>query len=215
MQLSGVKTQRMDKHLTDPALSGRAAIGGRAASQRSVCVFCGARPGTDPAYLDAATQLGNGIARAGWRLVFGAGDAGLMGAVAASAQSAGGASLGVIPTHLIPRERSLGGNGPLVVTETMHERKKVMAMNSDAFVVLPGGAGTLDEFFEVLTWRQLGLHNKPIVVVNTKGYWDPLLALVDRVITQGLADASLAGFLTPVADADAALNALSTAFARG
>jgi uncharacterized protein (TIGR00730 family) len=180
-----------------------------------VCVFCGARAGTDRADLNDATQLGAGIARAGWRLVFGAGDAGLMGAVASAAQSAGGASLGVIPTHLIPRERSLGGNGPLIVTETMHERKKVMAMNSDAFVVLPGGAGTLDEFFEVLTWRQLGLHGKPIVLVNTVGYWDPLIALVDRVIAQGLADASLAGFLTPVPDADAALNALSTAFARG
>ena len=215
MPLSGVKSQGMGNHLTDPALSGARAVASRAASARSVCVFCGSRAGTDPAYLNDATHLGAGIARAGWRLVFGAGDAGLMGAVATAAQSAGGASLGVIPTHLIPRERSLGGNGPLIVTETMHERKKVMAMNSDAFVVMPGGAGTLDEFFEVLTWRQLGLHGKPIVLVNTADYWDPLIALVDRVIAQGLADASLAGFLTPVPDADAALNALSTAFARG
>ncbi len=215
MPLSGVKTHGTDKHLTDPVFSGRDAGVARAQSPRSVCVFCGARAGADPAYLDEATRLGHGIARAGWRLVFGAGDAGLMGAVAAAAKSAGGTSLGVIPTHLIPRERSLGDNGPLIVTETMHERKKVMAMNSDAFVVLPGGAGTLDEFFEVLTWRQLGLHGKPIVVVNTAGYWNPLLDLVDRVIAQGLADASLAGFLIPVDDADAALNALSTAFARG
>jgi uncharacterized protein (TIGR00730 family) len=215
MRISGVKTQHADKPLADhqPA-SGKPAVG-QHGNARSVCVFCGARPGAEPAFLRDATRLGEGLARAGWRLVFGAGDGGLMGAVAAAAQGAGGASLGVIPTHLIPRERPLGGNGPLIVTETMHERKKVMVMNADAFVVLPGGAGTLDEFFEVLTWRQLGLHGKPIVVVNTGGYWDPLIALIDRVIAQGLADPSLASFLTPVADADAALNALSRAFARG
>jgi hypothetical protein len=163
--------------------------------------------------MQEATRLGTGLARAGWRLVFGAGDAGLMGAVAAAAQAAGGDSLGVIPTHLIPRERPLGGNGPLIVTETMHERKKVMVMNADAFVVLPGGAGTLDEVFEVLTWRQLDLHGKPIVIVNTGGYWDPLLALVDHIIAQGLADASLSGFLTPVPDADGALAVLGRALA--
>jgi len=181
----------------------------------SVCVYCGSRSGRRGAYLAEATTLGNLIARQGWQLVYGAGDVGIMGAVARAATEAGGDTFGVIPVHLIQAERGRRDLTRYVVTETMHERKKVMAMNSDAFVVLPGGAGTLDEFFEVLTWRQLGLHNKPIVVVNTKGYWDPLLALVDRVIAQGLADASLAGFLTPVPDADSALNALSTAFARG
>ncbi len=185
------------------------------AAARSVCVFCGARPGDDPAFATEATRLGTGIAQAGWRLVFGAGDAGLMGAVAAAAQAAGGATLGVIPTHLIPRERPHGAGGPLIVTETMHERKKVMAMNADAFVVLPGGAGTLDEFFEVLTWRQLGLHAKPIVVVNVGGYWDPLAALIAQVIRQGLAEPSLAAFVTTVPDTDAALRAVAGAFGPG
>ena len=182
-----------------------------------MCVFCGARPGRDPAHADSATALGQGIARAGWRLVYGAGDTGLMGAVAQAAQDGGGATLGVIPVHLVPRERPAGRTGPggrgtLVVTETMHERKKVMVMNADAFVVLPGGAGTLDEVFEVLTWRQLGLHAKPIVVVNVEGYWDPFLALLGRVVADGFADASLLDFVTVVPDADAAIGMLERVF---
>lgn len=184
----------------------------------SVCVFCGARTGHDPAHADAARTLGQGIAQAGWRLVYGAGDTGLMGAVAVAAQDEGGMTMGVIPAHLVPRERLAGrtgpgGAGPVVVTETMHERKKVMVMNADAFVMLPGGAGTLDEVFEILTWRQLGLHDKPIVVVNAGGYWDPFLALLDRVVADGFADASLLGFITVVPDAHKALDALATSLA--
>lgn len=153
----------------------------------SVCVFCGARPGNDPAFMDAATQMGTDLAQNGLRLVYGAGDVGLMGAVAAAAQAAGGDTFGVIPTHLIDREKGRAGLGTYVVTENMHERKKVMFMNSDAVVVLPGGAGSLDEFFEVLTWRQLGLHAKPLILLNTKGYWDPLITLVEHLIAQGFA----------------------------
>ncbi|MBF9033657.1 TIGR00730 family Rossman fold protein [Rhodobacterales bacterium HKCCE2091] len=158
---------------------------------KSVCVFCGSRPGTDPAYEADATALGEGLARQGWRLVYGAGDVGLMGAVARAAQAAGGDTFGVIPTHLLDLEVGKRDLSRLVVTENMHERKKVMFMNSDAIAVLPGGAGSLDEFFEVLTWAQLGLHARPIVLLNTRGYWDPLIALVDHIVAQGFADASL------------------------
>jgi uncharacterized protein (TIGR00730 family) len=164
----------------------------------AVCVYCGARYGINPAYQQAATALGQIIASHGWQLVYGAGDVGLMGAVARAAQAAGGDTLGVIPVHLLKMEVGKTDLTRFVVTETMHERKKVMYMNSDAIVVLPGGAGSLDEFFEVLTWRQLGLHAKPIYLVNIDGYWSPLVALIDHVIAQGFADPSLAGFITVV-----------------
>ncbi len=165
------------------------------ASPKSVCVYCGSRPGARPAYAEAARATGTMLAANGWRLVYGAGDVGLMGEVARAAQSGGGATFGVIPTHLLDREVGKRDLSTFVVTETMHERKKVMFMNADAVVVLPGGGGSLDEFFEVLTWRQLGLHEKPIVLLNTEGYWDPLLSLVDRIIGEGFADASLRGFI--------------------
>jgi uncharacterized protein (TIGR00730 family) len=164
----------------------------------AVCVYCGARSGSDPAYHVQATALGQVLAREGWQLVYGAGDVGLMGAVARAAQAAGGDTLGVIPVHLLKMEVGKTDLTRFVVTETMHERKKVMYMNSNAIVVLPGGAGSLDEFFEVLTWRQLGLHAKPIYLLNVKGYWTPLVALIDHVIDQGFADPSLAGFITVV-----------------
>lgn len=178
---------------------------------KSVCVYCGSRPGAIPAYAEAARALGAGLADEGWRLVYGAGDVGLMGEVARAAQRAGGETFGVIPAHLVAWEVGKTDLTSYVVTETMHERKKVMFMNAQAVVVLPGGAGSLDELFEVLTWRQLGLHEKPIVVLNTGGYWDPLLRLVDHVIAQGFADASLAGYLTVVPDVAAARAALRAA----
>lgn len=171
-----------------------------ATNSRSICVFCGSRNGRHPAYADDAEKLGKIIAAEGWRLVYGAGDVGLMGAVARSAQTAGADTFGVIPTHLVKREVGKTDLTRFIVTENMHERKKVMFMNSDAIVVLPGGAGSLDEFFEVLTWRQLGLHSKPIFVLNTEGYWNPLLALVRHVIDEGFADASLLPFVTAVDD---------------
>jgi uncharacterized protein (TIGR00730 family) len=169
-------------------------------SRRSVCVFCGSRPGYDPAYALAAAETGRIIAEAGWRLVYGAGDVGLMGEVARAAQGAGGATMGVIPIHLIGREQGRRDLSQFVVTEDMHERKKVMFMNSDAIVVLPGGAGSLDEFFEVLTWAQIGLHGKPIVLLDLGGYWQPLAALVDHVIAHGFADADLRTRFTLVPD---------------
>lgn len=158
----------------------------------SVCVYCGSRDGRDPALPGTARETGAMLARNGWRLVFGAGDRGLMGAVARGATEAGGATLGVIPQHLIPRERAATArDGRYLVTETMHERKKVMFSNSDAAVVLPGGAGTLDEFFEILTWAQIGLHRKPLILLDAGGFWKPLAALVEHVIAQGFAEPSL------------------------
>lgn len=178
---------------------------------KSVCVYCGSRPGRRPAYAAAAAATGAMLSANGWRLVYGAGDVGLMGEVARAAQASGGAAMGVIPTHLLAREQGRRDLSTFVVTETMHERKKVMFMNSDAVVVLPGGAGSLDELFEVLTWRQLGLHAKPIFLLNTEGYWAPILAAVDQIVAEGFADPSLAGFLSPVADVAALESALRAA----
>ena len=160
-------------------------------SLRSVCVFCGARPGINPAFALAAREVGHLIARQNWRLVYGAGDVGLMGEVARAAVAEHALTMGVIPTHLMMHEQGKRDLTTLVITENMHERKKVMFMNSDAIVVLPGGAGSLDEFFEVLTWAQIGLHQKPIFILNTKGYWNPLTALLDHIIAQGFADKTM------------------------
>jgi len=133
--------------------------------------------------------------------------------VAKGAQAAGGETFGVIPEHLLRREVGKRDLSQFIVTENMHERKKVMYMNSDAIVVLPGGAGSLDELFEVLTWRQLGLHEKPIYLLNVDGYWQPLLALLDHVIEQGFADAGLRDYFavtdTVPALREALRNALS------
>lgn len=158
---------------------------------KSVCIYCGSRSGAKPAYAEAAQDTGEMLARNGWRLVYGAGDVGLMGIVAKSAQAAGAKTFGVIPTHLLDWEVGKRDLDSFVVTETMHERKKVMFTNSDAVAVLPGGAGSLDEFFEVLTWAQLGLHAKPVCLVNVAGFWNPLLSLIDHQIAEGFAEESL------------------------
>lgn len=177
----------------------------------SICVFCGARAGANPAHTTAARAMGEAIATQGWRLVYGAGDVGLMGEVARSAQSAGAPTFGVIPTHLMTAERGKSDLTQLVITEDMHERKKVMFMNSDAIVVLPGGAGSLDEFFEVLTWAQIGLHRKPILLLNSEGYWNPLIALLDHIIAEGFADVSVKGYFTALPDVATLTAALRTA----
>ncbi|MGB0799035.1 MAG: TIGR00730 family Rossman fold protein, partial [Planktomarina sp.] len=158
---------------------------------KSICVFCGARAGSNPAFAASAQQLGQALADMNWRLVYGAGDVGLMGQVANSAQSAGAKSFGVIPQHLLDWEVGKRDLDQFIVTDDMHTRKKLMFINSDGVVLLPGGAGSLDEFFEVLTWAQLRLHTKPIIVANIEGYWQPMLDLVDHVIAQGFADPSL------------------------
>jgi len=175
----------------------------------SVCVFCGARDGVSDAHKDAAETLGRGIAQAGWRLVYGAGDQGIMGAVSRATIATNGATLGVIPERLVTEERRNRPGSDVVVTQTMHARKALMYDNADAFVVLPGGIGTLDEFFEVLTWKFLRHHNKPIFVVNIDGYWDDLVALLNSVSAGGFADADMMNALSVVESAEAVIAELA------
>ena len=158
------------------------------ANIRSVAVFCGSRFGNDPAYRAAAEALGTGIAQAGWRLVYGGGRVGLMGVVADAVLDAGGRVFGVIPDFLQRREVAHHGNVDLVITETMHDRKMRMFEAADAFVALPGGLGTFDETIEITTWRQLGLHDKAVLICNVLGWAEPYLAAIDGAIAQGFAD---------------------------
>ena len=178
----------------------------------TICVFCGSRPGNKTVYSATAEALGTGLAQAGFRLVYGAGDLGLMGITSRSAKAAGGHVMGIIPRHLWERELGTYDLDALVITETMHERKKLMFGNSDAIVTLPGGPGTLDELIEVLTWRQLGLHERPVILVNPDGYWDPFLALLDHVIAEGFCDPSFRDYVTLVESAEAAVEALAAHF---
>nr|WP_108816073.1 TIGR00730 family Rossman fold protein [Loktanella sp. Alg231-35] len=178
---------------------------------KSVCVYCGSRDGVDPAYAEAALATGQMLVANGWRLVYGAGDVGLMGRVARSVQDAGGQTFGVIPTHLMDWEVGKRDLDSFVITETMHERKKVMFMNADAVVVLPGGAGSLDEFFEALTWRQLKLHGKPIILLNVDGFWDPLLKLLEHVVDQGFAGDDILSFVDVAKDVPALKSILKDA----
>ena len=174
----------------------------------SVCVYCGSRDGTDPGFASSAEMTGTMLANNGWRLVYGAGDVGLMGRVARAAQTANGETFGVIPEHLVKWEVGKTDLTSFMITETMHERKKVMLKNADAVVLLPGGAGSLDEVFEALTWRQLELHSKPVFVLNINGYWDPLLTLINHTIANGFADDDLRDFLHVVDGVPALKNEL-------
>ncbi len=151
------------------------------APMKSVCVYCGSRPGRDPSRLALARALGGEIASAGLRLVYGAGELGLMGAVAVAAREAGADVLGVIPDGLFGRERSERAGPGVIVTESLHQRKSLMLANADAAIVLPGGVGTLDEFIEAATWRHLGLHRKPIVLLDPDDYWRPLMTMFARM----------------------------------
>ena len=177
-------------------------------SLQSVCVFCGSRFGTDTAYRQAAQELGIALADNAYRLVYGAGDVGIMGAVASATQAAGGETFGVIPVHLLDKEVGKRDLSTFIITENMHERKKVMFMNADAIVTLPGGAGSLDELFEVLTWRQLGLHNKPVYLLNINGFWDPLLTLLDHIVANGFAEQTFRDSLQVVDDVPTLLELL-------
>jgi uncharacterized protein (TIGR00730 family) len=151
---------------------------------RRVCVFCGSLTGDDPAFLDAARRLGRSLAARGLGLVYGGGSVGLMEALALAAQEAGGEVTGVIPRALLDREVGLTSLKDLRVVESMHERKALMAELSDGFIALPGGIGTLEEFFEVWTWAQLGMHHKPIALLNAGAYFDPLIAFLDSMVAR-------------------------------
>jgi uncharacterized protein (TIGR00730 family) len=147
-----------------------------------LCVFCGSRPGNNAAFADAARDIGRGLVQRGWGLVYGGGHIGMMGVLADAVLASDGAVIGVIPRSMVERELAHPGLKDLRLVGTMHERKALMADLSSAFLALPGAYGTLDELFEILTWRQLKLHDKPIGLLNTAGYYDPLLTWIDRAL---------------------------------
>jgi uncharacterized protein (TIGR00730 family) len=178
---------------------------------RSLCVYCGSSPGNDPAHAAMARALGTAMAAAGIRLIYGGGRIGLMGVVADAALSAGGQVTGIIPRFLHNRELGHGGATELLHVDSMHERKQLMFERSDAFCVLPGGIGTMDETFEIMTWRQLTLHDKPIVLVNHKDYWRPFLDLIDRITGEGFSGPGVRGLITVVENAAEVLPALAAA----
>jgi uncharacterized protein (TIGR00730 family) len=155
--------------------------------ESSLCVYCGSGLGVDSRHLEAARDLGRLLAERHIRLIYGGARIGLMGTLADAALGAGGEVVGIIPGHLDKTELGHRGATELIVVDSMHERKYMMFEQSDAFAIMPGGLGTLDETFEMLTWRKLGLHDKPIILVDIAGYWRPLLALIDHVIIQGFA----------------------------
>ncbi len=176
------------------ATSGRCHIR-RMAELRSVCVYCGSSAGDDPDFATAARALGTAIAREGVGLVYGGGGVGLMGAVAHAAMDVGGVVTGIIPDFLVVREHALQGARDLIVVKDMHERKRLLFENADAFVALPGGIGTLEEVVEQLSWIQLQRHKKPVLLVNLKGFWNPFMALIEHLIDRGFIHNNLLHFL--------------------
>ena len=167
---------------------------------RSLCVFCGASPGSDPRHVELAREVGRGLAERGIGLVYGGGRVGLMGALADAALAGGGEVTGIIPRRLVDRELAHQGVTSLVVVETLHERKAEMARLADGFIALPGGLGTLEELAEVASWAQLGLHAKPIGLLGVGDYWAALLAWLDRAVAEGFVQDDHAAFLTEDAD---------------
>lgn len=176
---------------------------------RSVCVLCGSNEGADAVYRDSAVRLGRLIVDNGMRLVYGGGSVGLMGAVATGVMDAGGEVVGVIPEFLIRAEVGNPNVSELIITESMHDRKRRMFEMSDAFVVLPGGLGTLDETFEIITWKQLRLHLSPIIVIDVAGYWAPLSVLLNATVRAGFADPSVLDLLQVVASPEDAVSLLA------
>ena len=174
----------------------------------TVCVYCGSRLGNKPHYEEQANEMGRYIAEANLSLVYGAGSIGLMGVVARSARDNGANVIGVIPGHLDDVEITQDGLSELHITDDMHQRKKIMFDRSDAFIVLPGGLGTLDETLEMMTWAQLSLHKKPIYLVNSDNYWSPLIELITHVVEDGFAAPENAELITVVDSASAAIEAI-------
>lgn len=180
----------------------------------SVCLCCGSRKGAHPSYIDSAIELGGLIAKENWKLIYGGGNTGLMGAAADSACTNNGKVLGIIPEHLIELEVAKTDLETMIVTETMHERKKIMFHNSDAIIVLPGGIGTLEELFEILTWKQLELHLKPIVLVNVNNYWKKLNKLIKIIVSEKFADDDLQNLFWLVNSPHEAVCQLRKSFAK-
>lgn len=177
---------------------------------QTICVFCGSRAGADPAFAGAARAFGSAIARSGRGLVYGGGHVGIMGVLADAVLSAGGRVTGVIPRPLQAKEIAHLQLTELRVVESMHERKAMMAELADAFVALPGGLGTLEEFFEIWTWVQLGLIRKPFGLLNVGGFFDPLLAFLDGVCAQGFLEREHREMLAVAAQPDALLERLAS-----
>ncbi len=173
-----------------------------------ICVFCGSASGRNPRHAAAARAMGQTLARRGIGLVNGGGHVGLMGATADGALEAGGEAIGVIPRALVDRELGHKGMTALRVVEDMHERKALMAELSDAFIALPGGIGTLEELFEAWTWAGLGIHRKPVGVLDVEGYWDPLIAMVDRMVDEGFLPSHLRDALLVAQEPDALVDAI-------
>ena len=174
----------------------------------SVCVYCGSRPGENPAFADAARSVGTWIGQRGGQLVYGGGRSGLMGTVAEATRQAGGRVVGVIPQALVDKELSNRLCDELHIVQTMHERKAMMAERSDTFLALPGGIGTFEELFEVWTWRQLGYHDKPIGLLNVAGYYDALLGFLHTSVASGFMGEWQMGLLHASADSEALLRTL-------
>lgn len=180
----------------------------------SVCVYCGSRLGTSAAFQQAAVDVGAAIGRRGWQLVYGGGRAGLMGLLADAALGAGARVTGVIPESLMIREAGHRGLTELRVVKTMHERKRLMADRSNAFVALPGGIGTFEELFEVWSWRHLAYHDQPIALLDVDGYFQPLMAMLQRAATAGFVTAEQIGMVDLVAEPEALLDLIAIKVAR-
>ncbi len=176
----------------------------------SLAVFCGSRVGVNPAYADAGRVLGQGMGQAGIRLVYGGGRIGIMGVVADAVLAAGGTVLGVIPEFLTKWEVAHENVTEMVVTDSMHVRKRRLYDESDAFLIMPGGLGTFDEAFEIITWRQLRLHDKPILLCNVSGWAEPLVATIDHAIEQGFADPACRNLFEVLDGVPAVLERLKT-----
>lgn len=175
---------------------------------KNVCVFCGSRPGARAEYTEAAQTMGAALARRGLTLIYGGSKAGLMGTVADAARDAGGHVIGVIPQALVRKEVAHHELEDLRIVGSMHERKAQMAELADAFIALPGGFGTFEEFFEVVTWAQIGLHRKPCALLNVAGYYDPLLALIEHAVTEDFAPANRRPGIVTDTDAERLLDTL-------
>lgn len=178
---------------------------------KHICVFCGSYPGNNPLYMTSARQMGAAIARRGLGLVYGGGHVGLMGAVADGALQAGGRAVGVIPQTLVDKELAHRSLTELRVVTSMHQRKAMMAEIADGFIALPGGFGTLDELFEIITWAQLGFHRKPIGLLNVDNYFDPLLTFINHIAQEGFISPEHRSAVAVADEADALLNTLLTA----
>lgn len=174
----------------------------------SLCVYCGSRPGNQPEFAAIAEQVGTWIGQHGGQLVYGGGRNGLMGIVADATLAAGGRVIGVIPRALVEKEWAHNGCTELHIVETMHDRKRIMAEHADAFLALPGGIGTLEEFFEVWTWRQLGYHDKPIGLLNLNGYYDSLLTFLNTSVKDGFMNPWLIDLIRTDSQAEPLLQAL-------